>query len=253
MKINTAKQRMLEGKAAIGVEVGLGSPIAAEILSLAGFDYALVDQQHGFWEDSSIMHAIRSITLGSAVPMVRIQENDFCVIGKMLDMGALGIVVPMVNTAEQARAAALAARFPPRGGRSAGPFGVASYGSDYMSRIDDEVFLAVQIETVQGLNNAEEIFSVDGVDGCWIGPGDLGKSMGVDRSTQEGQDAHEAALLQILAACQDAGKIPGLSTGHYTDAQRRMDQGFLFVTAGYDDGFVAQGAEETLRQLGRLA
>ena len=184
--------------------------------------------------------------------MVRVQENDFCTIGKVLDAGALGVVVPMVNSAEEAQAAAFAARYPPRGGRSGGAFGVASYGSNYDSWADDEIFLAVQIETVEGLNNAEAILSVEGIDGTWIGPGDLGKSMGVDRSTPEGQEAHTTAILKIVETCRKTGKIPGISTGHYTDAQRWIDHGCLFVTAGYDDGFVIQGAEEALRQLGRL-
>ena len=156
MRSNLAKQRMLEGKSAIGASSGLGSPLAAEILSHAGYDFVLVDNQHGAWDEISTMLAIRSICLGSAVPMARVRKNDFCAIGRLLDIGMLGIVVPMVNSVEEAQAAAFAARYPPRGGRSVGAFGARFYGPDYARQINDEVFLAVQIESKQAVECAEE-------------------------------------------------------------------------------------------------
>ena len=250
VRANTAKQRMLEGKPAIGGPVGLGSPLAAEIFSLAGFDFVLVDNQHGSWNDDSTMLAFRSICLGPAIPMARVQQNDFYTIGRLLDRGALGIVVPMVNSVEEAQAAAFATRYPPQGGRSVGAFGAGLHGSDYESWIDDEVFLAVQIESERAVNCAEEILAVDGVDGCWIGPADLANSMGVDLSTPEGAEAHEAAILRVLEACQKTNKIPGIAAGY--DAQRWIEHGFLFVTTVGDAGFVLNGARETLRELGRL-
>ena len=252
MKINTAKKQMLEGKFAIGAEACLGSPLAAEIFSLAGFDFIVIDQQHGFWTETDIFHAFSNSCLGSSIPMVRIGENSYSNIGRMLDGGALGVIIPMTNTADEARQAAFAVRYPPRGGRSFGPFGVASYGSDYAERVNDEVFLAVQIETQQGLDNVEEILSVEGVDACWVGLTDLGKSMGVNFKVKEGYGNRDAALSRILEACRNTGKIPGISTGHFSDARQFIEQGFLFVTAGYDDGYVAQGAEEALRELGRI-
>ena len=114
MAVNKAKQRMLEGKPAIGAEVGLGSPLSAELISPLGFDYVLVDNQHGAWADQSSMHAFRSISLGTAVPMARVRRNDFGLIGRLLDMGCMGIVVPMVNNAEEAEAAVFATRYPIR-------------------------------------------------------------------------------------------------------------------------------------------
>ena len=108
MRYNAAKRRMLEGKPAIGASAGLGSPVAAEMLSSLGFDYVLVDNQHGAWDDESTMYAFRSICLGSAVPMARVRANDYYAIGRLLDRGALGIIVPLVNSAEEASAAARA-------------------------------------------------------------------------------------------------------------------------------------------------
>ena len=251
MAINTAKQRMLEGLPAVGVEVALGSPLAAELLSPMGFDFVLVDNQHGSWADDSTMHAFRSIGLGTAMPMARVRRNDFGLIGALLDRGALGVVVPMVNSVEEAEAAAYAVRYPPRGGRSGGPFGAGYHAPDYMSWANDEVFLAVQIESVRAAENAGEIMSVEGIDGCWIGPGDLGLSMGIDRNTPEGKQAHESTILGIIEACKQAGKIPGIWTPDASGAKYWIDRGCLFVTAGADSAWVLEGAREALRSLGR--
>ena len=117
--LNTAKQTMLEGRPAIGALAGLGSPMAAEYLSRAGFDFVLVDVQHGSWDLTPAKQAFRAISLGTAIPMARAAQNDFYAIGSLLDRGALGIVVPMVNSADEARAAVWAARYPPLGSRSA--------------------------------------------------------------------------------------------------------------------------------------
>jgi 4-hydroxy-2-oxoheptanedioate aldolase len=238
---------MLAGKPAIGASSGLASPLSVEALSRAGFDFVLVDNQHGEWDDSNTMLSVRSISLGSAVPMARVRQNDFYAIGRLLDIGMLGVVVPMVNSRAEAEAAAFAARYPPHGGRSAGPFGTGFYGTDYTQRINDEVFLAVQIETDRAVERAREILSVDGVDGCWIGPGDLANTMGVDLGTPGGRAAHEAAILEVLAVCRSLDKIPGIAGGD--DADRWLGHGFLFVTAAGDNRLVQRGAQENIQHL----
>lgn len=242
---------MLVGKPAIGAEVGLGSPLSAEIVSPMGFDFVLVDTQHGRWADEGAMLAFRGIALGSAVPMARVRRNDYGLIGRLLDMGSMGIVVPMVNTASDAEAAVFATRYPPIGGRSIGPFGAGFHGADYVEKANDEIFLAVQIETDEGAKNAEEIMAVDGIDGCWIGPGDLSRFMRLDLDTEEGRETHTATIRGIIEACRKTGKIPGISTGAAEDAQRWIDEGCLFVTAGADQGWVVDKARETLSYLGR--
>jgi len=251
MTINTAKIRMLEGKPAIGAELALGSPLAAELLSNVGLDFILVDTQHGAWADDSTMYAFRSISLGSSTPMARVRQNNFGEIGRLLDAGALGVVVPMVNTKQEAEEAAFATRYPPKGGRSGGAFGTSYYGEDYNEKINDEVFLAVQIESKLGLQNANEIMSVEGIDGCWIGPNDLAKSMGLDLQSSEGLKKHTDAIHEIVEICKQNHKIPGISTGSSTVVKPWIEQGCLFVTAGYDDGWVIEGAKRTLTELGR--
>ena len=249
MTINTAKRRMLEGKPAIGAEAGLGSALSAEMLSRLGFDWVMVDNQHGGWDETSSMTAFKAIALGSATPMARVRQNNFSAIGQLLDRGALGIVVPMVNSVEEAREAARAVRYPPRGGRSGGAFGTAHHGDDYMSWIDDEVFLAVQIETAPAVEHAEEIMAVEGVDGCWVGPGDLRFSMGVDIDTPAGKKAHEEAIVSVVEACRKTGKIAGISAQSTEMAQHWFDKGMLFVTTGADSEWAEDGARNALSEL----
>jgi 4-hydroxy-2-oxoheptanedioate aldolase len=244
MKINTAKRKMVGGRPALGACVNLGSTLAAEALSFAGFDFVMVDCQHGAWDDAGAMQAFRAIVDGAAIPMVRVAGHDFYDIGRLLDRGALGIIVPMVNSAQEAAAVAHAVRYPPLGGRSFGPFGVTPYGEDYARLIDDEVLLAVQIETKEAAEHAEEILAVPGVDGCWIGPMDLARSMGVE----PGSPAHEEALAGILQACRRTHKIPGIWATD--DTRRRLEQGFLLVTAGSDITFLANGARRALQDAG---
>ena len=123
MRANTVKQKLLRGEPSIGAEAGLGSVLSAEMLSRVGFDYVVVDMQHGAWTETSVMHAFRAIALGTALPMARVRSNDFGLIGRLLDIGAMGVIVPLVNSVEDAEKAVLAARYPPLGGRSGGNFG----------------------------------------------------------------------------------------------------------------------------------
>jgi len=250
MKVNAAKRTMLEGRPALGAAVGLGSPMAAEIYSRQGYDFVLVDGQHGNWDLATITAAFRSIAVGASVPMARAQKNDFFAIGSLLDRGAMGIVVPMVNSRDQAEAAAFAARFPPQGGRSWGGFGTGLHQvTDYRTWIDEELFLAVQIETREAVERAEDILSVDGIDGCWIGPADLALSLGAEVSTPAGRQQHEEAVLRVLAACRRTGKIPGIAGGMHADPW--LEKGFLFVTCVADTAAVTETGEHILGRLQR--
>ncbi|MEP7357141.1 MAG: aldolase/citrate lyase family protein [Anaerolineales bacterium] len=253
MKINTAKRLLLEGKPAIGAGAVLGSPIAAELMSQSGYDWIIVDCQHGDWEDDGALQAFRAISLGGAVPMARVRQNDYGAIGRLLDRGALGIIVPMINNAAEARAAVYAARYAPLGGRSWGPFLAGYHGPDYGAWAEAEIWLAVQIETVQGVENAEAIMATEGIDGCWIGPKDLARSMGVDINTPAGRQAHEDAILKVLAACRKTGKVPGIDAKAGGGTQRWLDHGFLFVTTTSDADLLLAGSETVLKELRQKA
>ncbi len=249
MRPNLAKRKMLAGQPALGARAGLGSPLAAEMLSRAGFDWVLVDGQHGNWDDTSALEAFRAICLGTAAPMARVRANDFGAIGRLLDRGAQGIIVPLVNTAEEARAAAHALRYPPLGGRSWGPFLATYLGADYDQAGEAEIFLAVQIESAEAVAQAEAIMAVEGIDGCWIGPKDLARSLGVDVNTPKGASTHEAAILQVLAACRATGKIAGIDGGTEANGRRWLDHGFQFVSVTNDSWLISNGGQAIVQRL----
>ncbi len=249
MMTNRAKDRMLSGRPALGAAIGMGAPLAGELYSRQGWDFVLVDGQHGNWTLDTMTLAFRSIALGPAVPMARVPINDFFAIGSVLDRGAMGIVVPMVNDREQAESVARAARFPPRGHRSQGGFGTGLYDVDeYESWIDRELFVAVQIESVEAVEAAEEILGVDGIDGCWIGPGDLARSMAVDVATATGRAAHEDAIMRVYEACRRTAKVPGIAGG--TNGERWLEKGFRFVTCAADVVAVRDEGARILNGLG---
>ena len=242
---NTAKRKMLRGEPSIGAEAGLGSTLSVEMLSRIGFDYVVVDMQHGAWTEESVMHAFRAAALGAALPMARVRRNDFGLIGRVLDIGAMGVIVPLVNSVEDAADAVYAARYPPLGGRSGGNFGTGFLGDDYHERANEEIFLAVQIESAPAVERAESIMAVEGVDACWIGPHDLSASMGTAPGTEE----HTAAIRSVIAACRKTGKIPGISLGDRELARFWIDEGCRFVTCGDDGGWMAAGAQAALELL----
>lgn len=249
MRINLAKEKMLRGEPAFGYALGLGSPLAAEILAGCGIDFLLLDTQHGSFGPDSTIAALMATAAGSATPMARVARNDYTLIGRLLDEGALGIIVPMVHTAEDAKAAADACRFPPRGTRSWGWGRAARYGDDYPNAVDDQVFVAVQIESRQAVENAEAIMAVPGVDGCWIGPADLSLSLGFHPGDPDRDARLAASLERVLQACRDTGKIPGYAAASPEDARQRAADGFRFITAAGDTGFLIAGARAGLRIL----
>jgi 4-hydroxy-2-oxoheptanedioate aldolase len=250
MKVNTAKEKMLQGKPAFGYSLGLGSPLAAEMIAGSGIDFAFVDTQHGSWGPDSVSLAFIAIAAGGAVPMARVARNDYTLIGRLLDEGAMGIIVPLVHTADDAKRAADACRLPPVGERSWGWGAASRHGGDYAARINDELFVAVQIESIQAVENAEAIMATPGVDGCWIGPADLALSMGIHPTEAAKDERHAHAIERVLEACRNTGKIPGFAAFNPDDALRRAEQGFLYLTAGSDTGFMMSGARAGVQTLG---
>ena len=249
MKINTAKQKMLAGQPAFGFGLGLGSAVAVEILSNSGIDFLLLDRQHGSWGDDSTIAALIAANAGTAIPMARVARNDYTLIGRLLDEGVLGIVVPMVHSAADAKAAADACRFPPVGTRSWGWGRASAYGNDYSNWIDDQLFLAVQIESIQAVENAEAILATPGVDGCWLGPSDLALSMGIHPSEMFQREEHARAIERTLQACRNTGKIPGFAGSSPEHGVRLAQQGFQFITAASDVGFLLGGASSAVKLL----
>lgn len=250
MRRNTAKAKMQAGNPAFGYALGMGSPRAAELLSHTGIDWILLDTQHGSFGQRDTYLALMAMRGSPAIPMARVARNDYTLIGRLLDEGAMGIIAPMVESAEDAQRVVDACLHPPRGKRSFGWGGAGSYGPDYPDWINDELFVAVQIESITAVERCEEIMSVEGIDGCWAGPADLALSIGVDPRQAADSERHTEALAEVVRACKAVGKIPGIAAASPEDAKRRADQGFQFVTAGGDAGFMMTGAQAGLKVLG---
>ncbi|HEX3302975.1 MAG TPA: aldolase/citrate lyase family protein [Thermomicrobiales bacterium] len=250
MKVNAAKAKMLAGGTAFGFELGFGSPLVAEALSRTGIDYLQIDTQHGDWGPGSTLAALVAMEGGTATPMARVARNDYTQIGRLLDEGMMGIVVPMVHTADDAKAAADACRFPPLGTRSCGWGRIGRTDPDYWDWIDQQVLLMVQIESITAVENAEAILSTPGVDGCWTGPADLAYSMGIHPRDQKSDDRHARALERILEACANTGKIPGIAAMNPEDAADRAAQGWRFINAGADYQLLMDAAETGLGNVG---
>ncbi|MHB1318983.1 MAG: HpcH/HpaI aldolase family protein [Anaerolineae bacterium] len=249
MRVNTAKQAMLRGEPAFGYALSLGSPLAAHYMSNCGIDFVLLDTQHGSWGPDATIQALAVMTSSTAIPMARVARNDYTMIGRLLDEGMLGIVVPMVNTVADAQSAASAARYPQVGSRSWGWSLARAYGDDYPEWADEQIFVAVQIETAQAVENVEAIMAVPGVDGCWVGPGDLALSMGFPPREAAQREEHARALEKVVQACRNTGKIPGIAGDGVDDAIARMQQGFRYITAGGDVRFMLAGARAGVQQL----
>jgi 4-hydroxy-2-oxoheptanedioate aldolase len=250
VQINQTKKKLLAGQPAFGYELALGSPLVAEALARTGIDFLQIDNQHGDWGPDSTIAALMGIEGGGATPVARVARNDYTMVGRLLDTGVMGLVFPMVHTAEDAKAAADAARFPPTGTRSCGWGRVARNDPDYWDWINEQVFVAVQIESITAVENAEAILSTPGVDGCWLGPSDLAFSMGIHPKDRHTRDDHARAIERVLEACKNTGAFPGYAAASPEEALSRAKEGFQFLTAGGDAGFLIGGAIDGVKKLG---
>ena len=239
---NPIRQTLADGGASVGSWLNLGSPLAAEVMATAGFEWLVVDAEHTTYDIALVAHTFRAIEARGAIPLVRAWDHEPATIGRLLDAGAYGIVFPHVSTPEQARTLADGMRYPPVGTRSMGTGRCGTISADYRDRSNEELLCIPQIEDMEGIENAEAIASVAGVDIGFLGPGDLSLSMGVEAGTPE----HEAALQQFLEGCQRAGKPCGIPVKDGTAARRRIEQGFRFVDVGNDFRLLEASAAKAL-------
>ena len=232
---NPVKQRLRQDLPAVGHWISLGSPAVVELLAGAGMDWLMIDTEHSpaGWE--TVEHMIRAMGGTPVVPLVRVAGNDPVLIKQALDRGALGVLVPLVSTPEQARAAVAAGKYPPEGIRGVAGTRASRYGADlpqYFAEWNRRVLIAVQMETVQALENVEAIAAVPGLDVLFIGPNDLSASLGCFR--QFDHPAFRAAAEHVLQAARRAGVAAGYMAAGAADVLTRIDQGFRFVALGSD-------------------
>ena len=239
------------GKVAVGTQARFGSPAIVELLGAAGFDWVLIDTEHAPQTEVTVQAQLQAIDCTGATPVVRPLRNDPDLIRSYLDMGAMGIVVPFVNTAEEARMGARACRYPPDGTRGWGPARAAKYGleaQEYTDAINDTVAFIPIIETAAAVDNIDEIMAVDGVDACTVGPADLSISLGVPFEFDSAP--MQEAVQKVLAACERANKVPGVGVwGSYLDpasVTAHVEAGFRLILLGGDEPFLAGTCRQVL-------
>jgi len=242
--MNPLKQKWQEGKATVNGWLAIPSGFSAEVMAQAGWDSLTVDLQHGVQDYLSMVHCLQAMARFPVMPLVRVPWNEPGIIGKVLDGGAMGVICPMINTAEQARAFIRACKYPPEGARSNGPIRAAPYGvaSSYQATANREILCIPMIETKEALDNLEAILDVEGIDAIYIGPSDLGFSLGMAPR----QDREEPEILSIyerlLRETEKRGIFAGLHNMSPAYARRMIGMGFRMVTIANDSGLLFQAA-----------
>jgi len=235
----------------LGCWLKVPSSTTAEIAARAGFDYVCVDMQHGMVDRSDLLAMLQAIQPHSRRTLVRVPANEFSVIGWALDMGATGVIVPLVNSAADAEAAIRAARYPPDGDRSMGPTrAIRIFGEACVEQAGGAIQCIPMIETRRALENLDEILAVPGVDLVYVGPSDLSVNLGLGRGNNDGDPAFDEALAAILDACRRHSVVPGIHS-NASLAKRRLEAGFRVLTVAEDDTAMLSGLTAVLDDLGR--
>lgn len=245
MPVNTFKRRLQSGEAQIGLWLGLADAYCAELAANAGFDWLLIDGEHAPNDLRGMLGQLQAVAPYASQPVIRPVIGDAALIKQVLDIGAQTLLVPMVESADQARELVKAIHYPPRGIRGVGSaLARASRWNSipgYLDKADEQMCLLVQIENREGLANLDAIASVDGVDGVFIGPADLSASMG--HRGNPGHPEVQAAIEDAIARIQKAGKAAGILSADQTLAKRYIELGAAFVAVGVDTTVLMRGLQ----------
>jgi 2-keto-3-deoxy-L-rhamnonate aldolase RhmA len=249
LSANPLKRALRERQRQIGLWCMLSSPVAAEVVAGSGFDFAVVDMEHAPNEIPAVHAQLQAMETGTAEPVVRPPWNDPVAFKRLLDVGVRSFVVPFVQTAEEARRAVASTRYPPHGIRGVALATRANrYGrvNDYLRLANEEICVHVQLETRLALANLEEIASVEGVDGLFIGPSDLAADLG-----HLGDSAHpdvRRAIDDAISRIRRTGKAAGILAPLEADARAWLDLGATFVAVGSDLGLLARQSEALVKK-----
>ena len=253
--MHTLRERVLSGDFLAGAWCNIGSSITAEMTGLAGFDWVLFDQEHGPGDSMTLLHQLQAVAPFPTAPLVRIAWNEMPRFKRALDLGAAGLMVPYVQTPEEAAAAVASMRYPPKGQRGvASSPRAAGYGRHfpgYFDRANQELVTVVQVETAETLKHLEAIAAIDGVDVLFVGPLDLSVSC---NTPDRFQDRFFVDILkQVGATARDAGKAAGILLPGSEQLPLAVDLGFSFVALGSDGGFVQQGLDQARQAMSASA
>lgn len=249
-RTNKMKARLNAGDKVLGTWLQSGAATFAEMAMLAGFDLFIMDQEHGMGDLQAAVDTMRAASAGETTVMIRVPTADPIYIRRLVDAGCTAILVPMIETAEQAKAMVAACRFPPRGvrGLAVDIARASNYGfvDDYIARADDTILLSVQIETPKAVENAKAISEVDGVDMVFIGPNDLAASMGFPGQT--GHPKVEVAIKSSMDAAKAAGKPLGTVPRAGRSWQQCFDDGFGMVATGSELYYYRQAVTAQMKE-----
>ena len=238
MKTNHVKQKLADGEPTIGCFLGMGSPNVAELMSPSGFDFIVVEMEHNGLDMAEVEHILMAVNGTDVIPMVRLPSDEQVFIQRSLDIGALGILVPLLRTAAQAKAVVMASRYPPAGNRGFGPLRASHYTldyPDYLGRANDNILVTFLLETREGMENLEEITQVPGVDALYLGLWDLYLSYGVSPLEMPNPEM-EKLVERAIEVCAANGVALGIGNGSPEDLVRSLDRGLTFL--GYGPDFV---------------
>ena len=235
--MRSLKSRLRNRALTVGTWITLGHPAIAEIMAKAGFDWVTVDMEHSAINISEAQHLIQVIELAGCIPLVRVGTNESVIIKRVMDAGAHGVIVPMVNTREDAERAIDAVKYPPHGSRGVGLARAQGYGVDfegYRHWVEAESVVIAQVEHIQAVENLEDILSIDGIDGAIVGPYDLSASLGI-----AGQFDHPqmtAALMEIRLVAERLSAVLGYHVVQPDPLQLKdkISEGYLFLAYSTD-------------------
>ena len=243
---NLLKEKLQKGQVVIGTGVGVGHPDVTEILSRLGFDWLFIDGEHTPLSLETMQMLLQAMNGTDCTPILRSQWNDMVIIKRMLDIGAHGIIVPMVNTKEEAEYAVRACKYPPQGLRGCAPRRIGLFDPDYIKTANDEILVIVQIETQTAVSNIDDILSVKGVDACCVGPQDLSISFGF-QCPQWDNPQYMESFDKVLAAARKWEKTAGVVIPQERTPWA-IEKGFKLLSVGGDIGFLMKGARALLKE-----
>jgi 4-hydroxy-2-oxoheptanedioate aldolase len=247
---NSVRERWNKGVPTINGWLTVPATLSAEIMARAGFDSVTIDMQHGAIDYSDALALLTALTATEVTPLVRVPSSDPSFVTRVLDIGALGVICPMINSAAEGRTFAAGARYYPVGNRSSGPLRAAMiYGADYFKQVNDAVVVLGMVETPGAIANLDEILEIETMDGIYVGPNDLGIAMGMAAGTDREEAQFIRTLEDIARRANAHRKIPGLHTNSSRYAARAIAMGFGFVTVCADAGLIREGATAAVRDV----
>ena len=247
MRENTALSAWRKNQQTIGCWLSVANPYTAEAIANLDFDWVCVDLQHGMIDYTDLRGMLPAISTTNTIPLVRVPWNEPYEIMKVLDAGAYGVIVPMVNNREEAERAVHACRYPPYGNRSFGPIRGALYGGKgYAQEANNQLACIAMIETKEGTEKLEEIVTTPGLDGIYIGPADLALSMGLPVRGDQPEEEHLEMVKNILATAKKHGVAAGIHTSSLEYTEKYLALGFHFVTLATDSVHMVKNAAREL-------